>query len=204
MTYLRTVDESNKIFCNIVMAKSRVTSLKFVSVPRLELTGTKLAEKVATHLKQWLDIKTDEEMFWTDSRVVLSYIQNTKKRFKMFLANRIHQVKSSPDVSQWHYIQTDEKPADDCSRGLEMKRQSRVKRWFRGPEFLWKPLPTWQNKFDHYEVDEGDKEVKIIKINSVQIQSDILSTLESRISSWKKIKRVMASVMLFINKLKQK
>ena len=88
VTYLRTVDESNKIFCNIVMAKSRVTSLKFVSVPRLELTGTKLAEKVATHLKQWLDIKTDEEMFWTDSRVVLSYIQNTKKRFKMFLSTK--------------------------------------------------------------------------------------------------------------------
>ena len=63
---------------------------------------------------------------------------------------------------------------------------------------------TWQNKVEHYEVDGDDKEVKIIKINSVQIQSNILSTLESRISFWKKIKRVMAYVILFINKLKQK
>ena len=64
-----------------------------------------------------------------------------------------------------------------------MKRHSRVKRWFRGPEFLWKPVSPWQNKVDYHEFDEGDKEVKNIKINSVQIESDILSTLESRITS---------------------
>ena len=61
------------------MAKSCVTPLKFVSVPRLELTAATLAVKLATCLKQELDIKVDEEMFWTDSRVVLSYIQNTKR-----------------------------------------------------------------------------------------------------------------------------
>ena len=61
-------------------------------------------------------------------------------------------------------------------------------------------MSTWQNKVDYYEVDEDNKEIKIIKINSVQIQSNILSTLESRISSWKKMKRVMVYVMLFINK----
>ena len=57
-----------------------------------------------------------------------------------------------------------------------MKWHSRVKKWFRGPEFLWKPVLTWQNKFEHYEVGGDNKEVKIIKINSVQIQSNILPT----------------------------
>ena len=200
VTYLRTVDENNRIFCNIVITKSCVTPLKFVSVPRLEVTAATLAVKVATHLKQELDIRVDEEMFWTDSRVVLSYIQNTKRCFKMFVANRINQIKSNFHVSQWHYIQTNQNPADNCSRGLRMKRHSRLKRWFRGPEFLRKQVSMWQNKVDYYEADEDDKEIKIIKINSVQIQSNILSTLESRISSWKKMKDVMAYVMLFINK----
>ena len=104
----------------------------------------------------------------------------------MFVANRIYQIKSNSDVSQRHYIQTNENTTDDCSRGLGMKRHSRVKRWFRGPEFLWKPVSTWQNKVDYYEVDKDDKGVKIIKINSVQIMNNILSTLKSRISSWKK------------------
>ena len=42
-----------------------------------------------------------------------------------------------------------------------------------------KPVSTWYNKVDYYKVDEDDKEVKIIKINSVQIESNILSLLES-------------------------
>ena len=136
-----------------------MTPLKFASVPRLELTAATLAMEVATHLKQVLDIKVDEEIFWTNSTVVLSYIQNTSRCFKMFVANHIHQIKSNSDVAQWHYIQTNESPADDCSRGLEMKRHNRVKRWFRGPELLWKPVSSWQNKVEHYEVD-GDERSK--------------------------------------------
>ena len=95
---LRTVDENSRIFCNIAKTKSRVTPLKFASVPRLDLAAATLAVKVATHLTQELDTKVDKEMFWTGSRVVLSYIQNTKRRFKMFVASRIHQIKRDSDV----------------------------------------------------------------------------------------------------------
>ena len=69
---------------------------------------------------------------------------------------------------------------------------------------MWKPFSPRENKVDCFEVDEDDKEIKNIKINSAQIPSDILSTLESRIFSWKKMKRVLAYLMLFINKRKQK
>ena len=91
----------------------------------------------------------------------------------------------------------------DCSRGLGIKRHSKVKRWFGGPEFVWKQEVTWQKKADHYEVDQDDREVKVITVNSEKIQSDILSALESTISSWKRMKRVMGYVTMFINKLKQ-
>lgn len=41
-----------------------------------------LAKKVAANLRQKLDIKICEEIFLNDSRVGLSYIQNTKNSFK--------------------------------------------------------------------------------------------------------------------------
>ena len=75
------------------MAKSRVAPLKFMSVPRLELTAAALAVKIAVQFREELDMEVHDEVFWTDSRVVLGYIQNTK-RFKTFVANRIHQIKS--------------------------------------------------------------------------------------------------------------
>ena len=88
--YIRSVRENGETFCNIVMAKSRVASLKFMSVPRLELTAAVLAVKIAVQLREELDMEVHDEVFWTDSRVVLGYIQNAKKTFKTFVANRIN------------------------------------------------------------------------------------------------------------------
>ena len=116
VTYIRTVNEEGKTGAN----------------------SSSNWYKIAKQLKDELDIKIHEERFWTDSKMVLAYIKNTKKRFKVFVANRLHQIRTNSDVTQWYYIKTDDNPADDCSRGLSMKKSKRVKRWFNGPEFLWR------------------------------------------------------------------
>ena len=45
--YLKLVDTENKIHCALVMGKSRVAPLKFVSIPRLELTAATLSVKIS-------------------------------------------------------------------------------------------------------------------------------------------------------------
>ena len=52
--YLRLVDEDSHINYSLAMAKSRVTPLKFVSIPRLELTAATLSIKVNLLLKKEL------------------------------------------------------------------------------------------------------------------------------------------------------
>ena len=47
-----------------------------------------------------------KEYFWTDSKVVLSYINNkNSKRFKIFVTNRVQLIKENSDVSHWMYIE---------------------------------------------------------------------------------------------------
>ena len=90
VTYLRIADEKGYINCSLVMAKSRVPPTKFVSIPRLELTAAALSIKVSTMLRRELTIhKTIKEYFWTNSEVVLGYVNNDTKRFKIFMANRV-------------------------------------------------------------------------------------------------------------------
>ena len=38
-------------------------------------------------MKNELDIHVDDEIFWTDSKVVLGYINSDICRFKVFVAN---------------------------------------------------------------------------------------------------------------------
>lgn len=47
----------------------------------------------------------------------------------------------------------------------------------------------------------ANKEVRTIKVKSIQIASNILPTLETGISSWKKMKKVIGYVLPF-NKIK--
>ena len=45
--YLKLVDNENKIHCAFVMVNSRVALLKFVSIPRLDLTAATLSVKIS-------------------------------------------------------------------------------------------------------------------------------------------------------------
>ena len=85
------------------MGKSRVTPKKYVTIPHLELVAAVLSVKIAALIRRELDIEWKNETFWTDSKVVLGYINNTKK-FKIFLANQIQQIHEGSNVSQWRYV----------------------------------------------------------------------------------------------------
>ena len=108
------------IHCGLVMAKSRVTPIKFVSIPRLELAVATLPMKVSVMLRKELTIHSKfKEYFWTDTQVVLSYINSNSKRFKIFVANRVQLIKENLDVSQkWIGIDSKFNSANDTSRGL--------------------------------------------------------------------------------------
>ena len=131
-SYIRMVDEEGQIHCSLLLGKSRVVPKKFVSIPRLELTAAALSVKMACLLKKELNLGELTHYFWTDSKVVFGYIRNNRRRFKTFVANRIHQIKENTHAEQWSYIPTRENPADDASRGLNAEWENSNSRWFQG------------------------------------------------------------------------
>ena len=86
VSYLRLVDEKGSIHCGLVMGKSKVGPTKFVSTPRLELTAAALSVKVSVLLRRELTIyPIINECFYTDSHVVLGYINGDAKRLRSVL-----------------------------------------------------------------------------------------------------------------------
>ena len=66
-SYLRLVDIENKIHCTFVMRKSRVAPVKFVSIPRLDLTAATLSVKISKLIREELQHSINNKYFWTDS-----------------------------------------------------------------------------------------------------------------------------------------
>ena len=88
------------------MGKARVAPLKFITVPRLELQAAVVSIKISQWLLKELDYQDVSEFFWTDSRVVIGYINNETKRFHTFVANRIQQIHDHTSPQQWQYIES--------------------------------------------------------------------------------------------------
>ena len=59
--------------------------------------------KISQQLKQQLEVEEDipeiENFFWTDSEVVLNYINNESKRFKVFVANHVQMIRNYVNLS---------------------------------------------------------------------------------------------------------
>ena len=66
-SYLRLLNESHQAHCSLVMGKSRVTPLKSVTIPRLELTAAVASVSISQWLGHELDYQDFTEFFWTDS-----------------------------------------------------------------------------------------------------------------------------------------
>ena len=159
-SYIRMVDEEGQIHCSLLLGKSRVVPKKFVSIPRLELTAAVLSVKMACLLKKELNLGEVTHYFWTDSKVVLGYIRNNTRRFKTFVANRIHQIKENTHAEQWNYIPTRENPADDASRDLNADRESSNSCCFQGPSFVWQEEKHWPNQDESVGLATDDPELK--------------------------------------------
>ena len=100
-SYLRLVNENEDVHSCLIFGKSRVAPVKYVSIPRLEVTATTFSVvKVSDMLRRELDIPVASEEFWTDSQVVLGYVSNEARRFKIFVANRVQFIREITKVEQ--------------------------------------------------------------------------------------------------------
>ena len=96
-------------------------------------------------------------------------------------------------------MSTKDNPVDDASRGLDVKEMTCSERWFKGPEFLWEDQHCWPKTQINNDVKEDDPEVKQAVLLTKIVENDLLSRLESQISSWPRIVRVMAYVLKFVS-----
>ncbi|XP_063618245.1 uncharacterized protein LOC134791133 [Cydia splendana] len=136
VVYLRVVDSTGNIHVALVTAKTRVSPVKQVSIPRLELCGAVLVAKLLAEVAEVMKIPKPNIRAWTDSTVVLAWLNKHPSSWKTFVANRVAEILNTMDSAQWSHIRTKENPADCASRGMQPAELKEHDLWKFGPKLL--------------------------------------------------------------------
>ena len=76
-------------------SKTKVAPLHSISIPRLELMGAILGNRLANSVVNALSTEIKSITFWTDSANVLWWIPGYSRAFKPFVANRVGEIQMS-------------------------------------------------------------------------------------------------------------
>ena len=146
-----------------------------------------------------------EEIFWTDSEVALGYISNDARRFHVFVANRVQQIRDHCTTEQWRHVKTTENPADCASRGVGVEDLLQYSSWLDGPSFLWEEDTSKVNETLSSGLSDADPEVKKCQTfaSTVKHSHFDIHRLE-RFSKWQQAKVAIAKCMQYKRVLKSR
>ena len=120
----------------MLTAKSRVAPLKTLTIPRFELSGARRLASLISSVQKALTIKISQIVYWTDSTIVIQWIMSSPHMLKTFVANRVAELQTKTNISDWRHVSTADNPADLISRGQMPKEFLRPSIWKNGPEWL--------------------------------------------------------------------
>ena len=133
--------------------------------------------------------------------MVVLYWLKGNGTYKQFVQNRIDYINSKAQT-QWHYVSTDENPADIGSR--ECKSDKLPKKWLEGPTWL-QNKEEWPKQNDIEPKKESEEEAKLLKevFYTVKLDESQVDVLINKFELWKTI-RILSWTNRFLRNTKSK
>ena len=144
--YSRHESLDGRVTVRLVASKTRLSPLKAVSIPRLELMGAIIGLRLARQVCPVMNVLLGTVTFWVDSLNVICWIQGQSRDYKPFVANRVGEIHEYSNPQQWRYVSTKENPADRATRGVSVSQLVSDELWWHGPQFLYDTEDKWPER----------------------------------------------------------
>lgn len=129
-------DSEGNIHVSLVASKTTVAPIKRLTLPHLELCGAHLLAQLLHHVREALHVHPQDVHAWTDSTIVISWVDGNPRHFKTYVGNRVTSIMELISPNQWKHVNGTQNPADCASRGLFPSELLQYSLWWNGPPWL--------------------------------------------------------------------
>ncbi|XP_051162407.1 uncharacterized protein LOC127282276 [Leptopilina boulardi] len=192
---------------NLIIAKTKLAPVKAISLPKLELCAATLLAKLTSVVTEKLNFPSKSIHYWSDSQIVLSWLQGHPSRWKPFVANRVSEIHSLAKEIPWRHVPSKDNPADCATRGFTVDELLNSTLWWHGPVWLLKSPDNWPVSIQvpNPNLDLEARSKFIDKVDEIQINVVLnrgIPELLSSVSSLTQLLRVTAYCLRFIQTLR--
>ena len=187
--------------CHLIYAKTKVASLKPMTLPRLELQAASLAVSRAEYVLSTLRLSVATVTAWSDSMTVLKWIEGDALRWKTFVRNRVATIQEGTQKLGigWRHCPGAVNPADLASRGGPVSAlESDL--WQHGPDWLCKPdeWPTDTDSSSTQDTEEAaERETRSVTVSAMTLSAG--PAWYERLSQWQRLVGVARCIVMWRN-----
>nr|XP_034174839.1 uncharacterized protein LOC117601764 [Osmia lignaria] len=187
---------------SLVCSKTRVTPLKRLTIPRLELTAALLLSKLMRHVHATLNMTVTQTFLWTDSEVTLAWIKTHPSKWKDYVRNRVIQIQEITQNFHWRHVPGSSNPADCASRGMATEQLQQHSLWWTGPPWITQSQDTWpkQTSVDADELDAPEARA-VVSLHTANAVKEYSWELIYKYSCVNRLLRITALCLKFVDKL---
>ena len=140
---------------------------------------------------------------WTDSCVVLGWLQGNPRRFKTFVGNRITEILDAIPIECWRHVHETVNPADCASTGMFPVLLTQHDLWWCGPPWLREPIEQWEASiidFPEHPIPSEERQLPQIALATNTVDFPLLQ----RVSSYERLVRITAWMLRFVRNCQRK
>ncbi|KAG1695324.1 hypothetical protein GQR58_006635 [Nymphon striatum] len=197
VAYLKSTNDDGANYVSFITSHSKLIPRAATTIPRAELCAALEAANLAAELYRELNLPLQDTCMYSDSRVVLGYLNNKGKSFSNYVTNRVHSILKITEPTQWSFVPTELNPADIASRPHNVNTLLKSP-WLEGPRFLWETnvvLDHAVDEIDYHSLPEVKESLRVL--SSVTECGSLQHNILKNTSTWCKAVKLAQVVVSF-------